>query len=334
MRKTVYYHARFALYLIREFRWPLLVFWGLVFGGGLLLQIGYSARPLGFLEASYAVFLMIFLEGSLEFPQEWYLQPLFFLLPILGLGAVADSMVRLGFLMFSKKQNLKEWQMMNASMMRDHFVVVGAGRVGYRIIRDLLALGESVVAVDQVTDGPLATELQDLGVPVIKGTGRLRKTLEAAGVARARAVILATDDDLTNLDSALTAKEIRPDVRVVLRLFDDTLAAKVSSEFGLPTISPATTAAPAFIAAATGRNVFAAFSLDGSETLHVADLRVEEGSPLAGMSVGEIQTRYEVNIVMHKRGGSVRINPEHDFRIARDDRMLIIAPLSRVASLR
>jgi Trk K+ transport system NAD-binding subunit len=222
---------------------------------------------------------------------------------------------------------------MHASMMKHHIVVAGAGKVGYRIIKELLALKEDVVAIERKMDSPLVTELLDLGVPIIEGEARLRKTLEQAGVAQAKAVILATDDDLANLDSALTAREIKPDVRVVLRLFDETLATKVASAFKMPAISTSATSAPAFIAAATGRSVFAEFSLDGAETLHVADVCVEDGSPLTGRRVGDVQAQYGVNIIMHKRDGSVKVNPEHALTLQSNDRMLVIAPIGKIAEL-
>jgi voltage-gated potassium channel len=75
------------------------------------------------------------LEPYLDFPDEWYLQPLFFLLPIVGLGAVANSIVRLDYLMLTRKDRLPEWQRMVASLHRNHVIVVGVGRVGYQIIR-------------------------------------------------------------------------------------------------------------------------------------------------------------------------------------------------------
>src|SRR5262249_33516161 len=87
-------YLRFMGYLLWEFRWPLVAFTPLVVGGGLILHRFYHHEQLPFARACHAVFLLIFLESSLEFPEEWYLQPLFFLLPILGLGAVADSVIR------------------------------------------------------------------------------------------------------------------------------------------------------------------------------------------------------------------------------------------------
>lgn len=331
-RRSAYACWRFAVYLAREFKWPLLVSFALVLGGGLVLHLFYDEQPLSYGRACHAVFSMMFFE-MIPLPSQWYLQPLFYVVPIIGLGAIADSIVRLGYLVFTRKQKLQEWQIMQASLLRNHLVVVGAGKVGYRIIKDLLAMREEVVAIDRKLDSPLVTELLDLGVPIIQGEARLRKTLEDAGVAHARAVILATDDDLANLDAALTAREIKPDVRVVLRLFDETLATKVASAFKLPAISTSATSAPAFIAAATGRNVFQSFCLDGGETLHVADFAVAAGSPWDGRNVGDVQKECGVNIVLHKRNGAVRVNPDHALTLEANDRMVVIAPIERIAGL-
>src|SRR5690349_5986642 len=98
-------YVRYAHFLLWEFRWSLGVFSTLVLVGGLVLRWTYhhDGVTLSYGQACYSVFLLIFMESSLAFPDEWYLQPCFFLLPIIGLGAVADSVVRLAYLVFSQK---------------------------------------------------------------------------------------------------------------------------------------------------------------------------------------------------------------------------------------
>ena len=328
----VRFHVRFTLRLLWDFRWSLLVFWGLVFGGGWGLMVYYHQKPLDFFEASYATFLIIFLQPNLEFPKEWYLRPFFFLLPIIGLGAVADSLVRLGFYFFARKQNLPEWHRMVASSYRNHMVVVGTGKVGYHIIKGLVGIREPVVAVGQDAVGELQTELLQLGVPVIIGNGRNRQTLEQAGVAKARVIILATDDDLANVDAALTAREVNPAIRVVLRLFDDTLASKFGATFHMPAISVSQVSAPAFIAAATGRKVYQTFELGGFQ-LHLTDMTIYPEGTLVGKTIGEIQSQRAVNIVMHRHPDGVQVNPGHEVALGPNDAILVIAPKDRLVEI-
>ncbi len=327
-------YVRFARLLLWEFRWPLAVFTALVLTGGAILQRFYDGGALSFGKACHAVFLMIFLESSLDFPNEWYLQPLFFLLPVIGLGAVADSVIRLAFLVFTRKQNLPEWNRMLASLCRNHIVVIGVGKVGYQVIRGLIDLRESIVAIEQSSGSPFLGELFDRGIPVIQGNARMASVLEQANVRQARAVIVTTSDDLTNLDAAITARELNANAQIVIRLFDETLATKVAGAFAMPTISTSQVAAPAFIAAATGRKVYQPFQLAGQE-VHLTDILINPAGRLVGLTVGAVQSGNRVNIVMHSspRAAEVNVNPSHEIILGPDDTILVIAPMEPLLAL-
>lgn len=329
-------HVRYARYLLYEFRWSLAVFWSLVIVGGAVVHRTYHAdgeRLYSYGEACYGVFLAIFVEAYLDFPDEWYLQLFFFILPIVGLGAVADSLVRLGFLVFARKGNLPEWHRMIAAVYRNHVIVVGLGTVGYQIAKELLNLRELVAVVERPgVESALIDEIADREVPIVRGDARAAKTLEAAGVKRARAVVLATQDDLANLDAGLTARDLNPNAKIVLRLFDESLAEKVQGSFALPAVSTAKVAAPAFVAAATGRKVYQEFHLAG-RNVHMTDLTIHPAGALVGRTVGEIQADSQVNIVMHHGGGVTNVNPDHDVVFRPGDELLAIAPIDRLVDL-
>src|SRR5262245_4611734 len=166
-RRTLYAWYRFVLFLLYEFRWATLVFWLLVLVGGLALKGRAPSKedlePMTYGRACWAVFCMIFFEMTVDFPSEWYLQVMFFAAPVVGLGAVADSVVRLGYFVFTSKRKLPEWHRMNALAMRHHIVVCGVGKVGYRIIEELLEFQEDVVAIDRDQNGMLVQEMIDRG---------------------------------------------------------------------------------------------------------------------------------------------------------------------------
>jgi len=322
--------GRYARFLAHEFRWPVSVFLAIVLGGGLLVHLTYTLESLDYVRSCYGVFLLIFMQPELRFPDEALLRVLWFVIPVVGLGAVADSVVRLGYFIFSRKQNLQEWQIMEASAMRDHYIVIGVGKVGYRILLELNVLRLVTVGVDRKTESHLIAEIMELGIPFVRGDARLKKTLENANVARARAIILATDDDLANIDAALTAREIRPDIRVVLRLFDDTLADRVANVFKMPAISTSQTAVPAFIAAATGRSVYQSIRIENQD-LHLADIDVAAGSRLAGRPVSDLLSQYDLSVVLLRRGGKSDVNPEAQTVLQTGDKIVVLGPVARIA---
>jgi Trk K+ transport system NAD-binding subunit len=234
--------------------------------------------------------------------------------------------------MFTQKRKLPEWQRMVASLYRNHIVVVGIGKVGYRVIQGLVELKETVVAVEVLSEPPLLDEIHDLGVPVIQGNGRNEKVLAQAGVAQARAVILTTSDDLTNIDAGLTARTLNPSATVVVRLFDESLAHRISGAFSMPAISTAQVSAPAFIAAATGRKVYQPFQLAG-QAVHLTDVIISPTGGLVGRTVGAVQAEHVVNVVMHHGPSGVNINPSHTVTLAPGDTLLVIAPMERLVAL-
>jgi Trk K+ transport system NAD-binding subunit len=145
-------------------------------------------------------------------------------------------------------------------------------------------------------------------------------------------VILATTDDLTNLDAGLVSRDLNPDARVVMRLFDESLARKVEGAFHIPVISTAQVSAPTYVAAATGRKVYQELRL-GGQHVYLADLTIREAGKLVGHSVGQIQKEEHVNIVMHRGPGGVNVNPGHEIVFRPGDEILVIAPIAALLEL-
>jgi Trk K+ transport system NAD-binding subunit len=324
-------NLRYAGFLLREFRGPLMLFLGLLFGGALLFHLGHEAHP-SFARACYEVYTMLLIQPTSMASEHWYLQIFAYVVPIVGVLVIADSMVRLGILVFQKKSRLKEWWVMQASAYSQHIVVVGVGKVGYRIIGELTRLGEPVVGIDRESDKYLVKELQDQGVPIITGEARLRTTLIEANVARATAIICAINDDVANLDIGLTARELNPDIRVVLRIFDDTLAQRFASTLKLPAISTSQTAAHVFVAAATGRSVYTSFRLAGEE-IHMADLEVGPRSTLAGITLAALETAHGVRVVCCKTQGQVAMHPAPGAALAPGDTVVVVASEAKLRAL-
>ncbi|MBD0280585.1 MAG: NAD-binding protein [Thermoleophilaceae bacterium] len=128
----------------------------------------------------------------------------------------------------------------------DHIVVCGLGNIGYRVVEELARLEVPVVAVELDPGNRFVSAVRRLGVPVAIGDARLRETLQTLKLDRARCLVVVTSEDVANLETALRAHILNPQLRVVLRLFDADLAARVERAFEIPiSRSPAALVAPA-----------------------------------------------------------------------------------------
>ena len=111
-------------------------------------------------------------------------------------------------------------------------VLVGDDGLGVRVLQELRELGVTVTAVCARPEAPFARAARDAGVPLVVGDPEQEDTLEKAGVEEASGCGLLGDVDLTNLHVALELQELAPRARVVLRLFNTSLAGAIQGLLG------------------------------------------------------------------------------------------------------
>ncbi len=333
-RRLLRAELRDSYVLLKKFRRSLVLFIGLISFGTLIFWQFYvnpnDQSHLSLNQSFYAAFSLVFFQtGNIPYPDnEPLIDLLYYLMPIMGLGLIGDSVVRFGVQVFSKEVRKEEWNMSLASTYRNHVIVCGTGRVGYRVIEQLVQLGEDVVAIDSAKDAPFIERVRSsLKVPLITADARQLETLQNVGVAHAQAIVPCTGNDLVNLEIALNARELNPQIRVVLRMFDPEMARKVGKGFGFGTaFSTAALAAPAFVAAVRQQDIQQALYVDDM-LVALSPMDVREGSGWIGKTVGQIEQELDVNLVLHKRDGKVDYRPDHNIVLQANDHLIIFGTL-------
>ncbi|MFB0538412.1 MAG: TrkA family potassium uptake protein [Anaerolineae bacterium] len=326
--------------LFREFRVSLVLFVGVLLVGAIILDGLYvsprTGRGLSFSEALHAVFTLIFFETSVDFPDVWYLQLFFFVVPLVGLGVIAEGVIRFGVTFFGRRTGRREWQVALASTCKNHIVVCGLGRDGSRVVEQLLKFDEEVVGIERSPEGQFVESIRKMGVPVIIGDARRREMLVEAGVERACAIVICTEDDLANLAIALEARELKSDIRVVMRMFDGELAKKVEKGFDIhAAFSTSALAAPAFAAAATQTQITHSFYID-DELLNVSEIKVQPASSLVDKSLAELEAELDFSVILYRGREGIDLHPDPQIRLHGDDRIVVFASLdvlNRLAQL-
>jgi Trk K+ transport system NAD-binding subunit len=217
----------------------------------------------------------------------------------------------------------------------DHVIVVGLGNVGTRIVGQLHDLGVSVACVDKSETAAGIGLARLLGLRVVIGETDREETLRSAGIRTCQALVSVTDSDTVNLETALLARALASDVRIVLRLGDDDLAGRVQRSIG-NTISRSVPylAAPSFALAMLEHQVLRTIAV-GRHVLLIADLTVSAGSDLDGTPVEEVHQTGQARALAVQRAGSEAVDwsPSRTLRLAAQDRLFVIATragLSRV----
>ena len=116
---------------------------------------------------------------------------------------------------------------------KNHVIVCGLGRLGYFIVEELLQRGEKIIIIEKNEDLENIDYFRNQGVDVYVGNARLGRILKDANVSSAKAIISVTSDDYINLEIGLNARSFQPGLRVILRIFDDSMATQLKEHLDI-----------------------------------------------------------------------------------------------------
>ncbi len=294
----------------------------LLVAGGLAFQKYYHEEKLTFLRALYVTYCLIFMEHVFPFPRHWLLQFFYLALPPLGLVVILDGIVRFSYHILRRDETGKEWVCAMALTMNNHVILCGLGKVGLRVLQQLVRLGEEVIVLERNPQCPNLAYAHKNGIPVRIGSGREDGIFEELNAARAKSIILATNDDLANLEMALDARKARPGIRVVMRMFDQELASKIRESFELDlAFSTSELAAPLFATASSDRSIVNSFYV-GDQLLVVAEIAIRDNAKLAGSRIRDLGKRQAfVLSITHASGTDVF--PHADLELRAGDRITV-----------
>ena len=206
-----------------------------------------------------------------------------------------------------------------------HVIVVGLGNVGTSVTGQLHDLGFDVVCVDNNPGAAGIPMARQLGLPVVIGDAFREETLRAANLETCLALVSVTSSDIVNLETTLTARALRDDLRIVLRLTDDDLAERMQKTTGnIISRSVPYLAAPAFAAAMLEHQVLRTIAV-GRHVLLIADVRAGPG--LAGTVIADTEQDGQARVLALQAGGAAALDwsPHRGYLLAADDRMIVLA---------
>ena len=208
-----------------------------------------------------------------------------------------------------------------------HVIVVGLGNVGTNVIGQLHDLGFDVVCIDNKPSAPGIPLARQLGLPVVIGDAFREETLRQASLDTCIALVSVTSSDVVNLETALNARALREDVRIVLRLTDDDLAERLGQTIA-NTVSRSVSylAAPAFAAAMLEHQVLRTIAV-GRHVLLIADVRVADQAGLVGSLLEDTEQDGQARVLARQVSGSAGLDwsPRRDYRLAPGDRLIVLA---------
>lgn len=166
--------------------------------------------------------------------------------------------------------------------MKLSIIVCGLGNTGYRIYSLLKQQGANVIGI---AAQPLP---QEAGNRIVVGDLRSPQTLMMADIQAAHTLVLASEDDALNLAILAQARVLNPQIRIINRLFNQTLGERLDRT--LPdhvSMSVSALAAPIFSFAALGNKAIGQLRLF-NQTWPIQEVIIDAQHPWYGLPLSEL----------------------------------------------
>lgn len=207
-----------------------------------------------------------------------------------------------------------------------HVIVVGCGRVGSTVARELVAGDHDVVVIDRRAEA-FRRLGDDFPGRTLTGIGFDRELLQQAGITERSAVMAVTSGDNSNILIARVARETFGVQRVVARIYDPKRAV-IYERLGIATV-----ASVAWTSARALRQVvpdpMATDWIDPSSRFALVERRAPAG--VAGVSIAALDER-GLRVTLLARNGQARL-PQPDTLVQQDDLLHLMVPTDLLPSI-
>lgn len=167
---------------------------------------------------------------------------------------------------------------------QDNFVVCGLGSLGQQIVINLKKFDYDpfevhITAIDQqpIRNWEIDNLADQLAVPPVLGDCRRETVLKAAGIENSRAILIVTSNESTNVECAIAARRLNPNIQIILRSSRHSLNALLARQLGKFVALDATELpAMSFALAGLGDDTVSVFNV-GRHRFRVSERFVQAG---------------------------------------------------------
>ncbi|WOB41957.1 potassium transporter TrkA [Thermoleptolyngbya oregonensis NK1-22] len=246
------------------------------------------------------------------------------LLFVLGVvGIIADNLLSARFSFLQRRPPMPK---------QGHVVMVGLGRVGQQVATWLQTFRQPFVVLTDVADN-LALFPK---IPII--VGNPIQQIRHANIETAKSLVVVTDDQILNLEVALTARELtrqqKQSLQLVIRSYNQRFSTSLAALIpNARVMAVSALAAEAFVGSAFGENILSLFRLN-EQTILVTEFLVEAGDTLVGKLLSQVSYGYGVVPIFYERNSERRtldssdsLMPSETWMLKAGDRLIVLSTI-------
>lgn len=233
--------------------------------------------------------------------------------------------------------------MKTIASLRDHVIVCGAGRTGRQVVSELEEMGADWVVIerDQERVEEILAEYPE-GAALAQDATHDESLLQA-NLKEARGLVACLSADTDNLFVCLSARDLKPDLTIVARAYEEETMDKLFRAGATHVVSPNVSGAMRMASVILRPSVVSFLDIvtrSSDLSLRMEQARLSEDSPVVGKTLAEARIPQATGLIVlalkkqREEEGSFVFNPVADTLLERGDELIVLGTTDQISKLR
>ncbi|ADO82707.1 potassium channel family protein [Ilyobacter polytropus] len=224
--------------------------------------------------------------------------------------------------------------------MKDHYIIVGCGRTGKKIIEEFISNELEFVIIEKSYE-EIERYIEKFGdrFHYIIGDATDDENLKMAGIEKAKVILSVLATDAENLFITLSSRELNKNIKIVTRVIEVGNSKKLKMAGADIVISPLEIESSRLFATATQSNILSFLDIMSNnsslQTLKFASVEIKTTSDLEGKNLKEAMIPQRTNLIVIgiEKKSRTEFNPMSHTKINAGDKLLVLGSLDQINSL-
>jgi len=259
-----------------------------------------------------------------------------------GMGVIIYSLSTLTALLIEsdltgmlRKKNMEK----QIRKLKNHYIVCGGGQTGRPLLEELSKNRERIVLIEKDQE---KIDLYDMenSLLFINGDATEDRLLITAGIENAAGIVISLPSDKDNLYIAMTARMLKPDIRIVSRMTDPQLEEKFKKAGADRVVSPNTIGALRMASEMIRPTVvdFLDTMLRSKQgNLRIHEINISEASSIEGKKISNsgLKDKFGLLILgLRRSSGEIQFNPSPAQELTKGMTLIVMGEVDKIADAR